>query len=1213
MGINLSKAHVRSEETEDLREDNTSAISVQNRQRSYEATDNPAIKMSKAHKSTQSVATSDELPKVPFPGTDTPPKITTEIDYEAADAETSMPSPAEMAMEKLGNRSQLVRLGLAKPENVVDTTSRKYRYETSEETQALKEMTTSPLPPERSFSNLLYTNDAKFIRDYIIPEMPDKVNSKGEEDPEGSPSMLKKVFETPLIGPSMFTSLMNLAGSMEYGDAAFTDSLTDFFTAFEKNMPDTYDNINKVTIGSSAKPEQAAKKLKNELYNFIIASEAIPVLGTPAKLAREYRDVANQMSKRLKIDMAKTMSAKQKAEKDALAKRVAAEHRQISSDFIKEFEQKIGARSKLNIDEIIDESKIISVKKKGILTIDPEKARAVGKQNLEDINGAPVDILAAAKDAEDGKEVADFLEFAGDGISLNVLKPEKMDAFTAAASDIIAKQPDLYNPKKRLVDNLFEMSVNQELLPTGELLTILNKYDLSYEDYTTMVLGSASDAGRVLQKFAQISKRNKPKNEIRNQKEAALLDNQGAIMNFVRRTENIRRGLLVSQIATASRNLTSAGIRAPLEGLQNVMDTALYNMGQEGVIKGLKSFLSKANWDDSFRHMRYMMDLKNSGEVKAYTDYILDRPELSQQFDMMFNQINEVRRHTGAGTGGKLDKTLTAIEAGVDVLNTPNRWQEYLVRRGAFLGELERLAKNEYGIDLIDELNAGKLQDLLNDSPDIIGDKRSFKQLVADATEKALDITYAKQPDTRIFREATSFITRNGLTVVTPFPRFMFNSMELFGNYSFGALQPMSRKVLGVAMKDKRGPLTAKERKQVSRNLIGVGILGAAMHYRNDEEAPTDYKMLKTAEGKEMDTTPQSPILRQALWIAEAVIRIKDGSFERWADIKDAKETFLGVNVRVGAGDAIFNDVADMIATADATSAEAFGSTLGTVFGEYASTYLTPLNQLIDAQRGTGERGLEYRDVREEPVLQEDAPSTFLDAAVKSAKEPFNRRAYTTLFSPEDEEQYPLRETLFQKGGSSKRVLPLLKVFTGVGLTSESSETGKFLERLGFRDYKLRTRTISPGFQRYETKVLRELLPSAVSLVKDPAFISEQRKMYAASDKRKPAKTFIEDAQARAVVDILSGYKREIEDIMIGENEEGIVDPVSGNPIDIKLSSYLSTLQKFRRLKPSERRDALNKLPFLIKTAGLGPEKPNMAKETHLNMMLEYIKSTKLK
>ena len=46
------------------------------------------------------------------------------------------------------------------------------------------------------------------------------------------------------------------------------------------------------------------------------------------------------------------------------------------------------------------------------------------------------------------------------------------------------------------------------------------------------------------------------------------------------RLEGIRRGGLVSQLATAARNVTSAGIRAPLDTLGNVMDTALYNAGE---------------------------------------------------------------------------------------------------------------------------------------------------------------------------------------------------------------------------------------------------------------------------------------------------------------------------------------------------------------------------------------------------------------------------------------------------------------------------------------------------------------------------------------------------------------------------------------------------------------------------------------------------------
>ena len=59
-----------------------------------------------------------------------------------------------------------------------------------------------------------------------------------------------------------------------------------------------------------------------------------------------------------------------------------------------------------------------------------------------------------------------------------------------------------------------------------------------------------------------------------------------------------------------------------------------------------------------------------------------------------------------------LDKVLTEGEDAVMALNIPNRWQEFLVRRGAFLGELERLVKREYKIDFIDALNQGKIREI---------------------------------------------------------------------------------------------------------------------------------------------------------------------------------------------------------------------------------------------------------------------------------------------------------------------------------------------------------------------------------------------------------------------------------------------------------------------------------------------------------------------
>jgi hypothetical protein len=132
----------------------------------------------------------------------------------------------------------------------------------------------------------------------------------------------------------------------------------------------------------------------------------------------------------------------------------------------------------------------------------------------------------------------------------------------------------------------------------------------------------------------------------------------------------------------------------------------------------------------------------------------------------MFNNLNEIQELTGRGKGGAVDNVLSGLEDVTDVLNTPNRWQEYLIRRGAFFGELERLTKREYKIDLIDALQDGKLNDLLNDASSVKPEgARSFVNIVDDAVTKSLDVTYAKQPDIPVFRSTSQFITRNGLTV----------------------------------------------------------------------------------------------------------------------------------------------------------------------------------------------------------------------------------------------------------------------------------------------------------------------------------------------------------------------------------------------------------------------------------------------------------------
>ena len=547
--------------------------------------------------------------------------------------------------------------------------------------------------------------------------------------------------------------------------------------------------------------------------------------------------------------------------------------------------------------------------------------------------------------------------------------------------------------------------------------------------------------------------------------------------------------------------------------------------------------------------MRYMFD--NPKETKETVDFILEQPELAKQFDLLFNNINEIQKATGRGKGGPLDGVLSIGEDAVDVLNTPNRWQEFLVRRGAFLGELERLTKREYGVDLMDTLNKGKIRDLLNDASNVRPQgARSFTDIVADATNKALDVTYAKQPDIPVFRSTSNFIVRNGLTVVLPFPRFMFNSMELMGQYAGGASIPLARKVANIVSLGKvgKGKLTMKDRQRISRNLIGIAVAGAAYQYRTSEDAPSDYKELNTGDGTVLNVTPQYPI-RQFMYLGEAIKRTMDGTFDDWFKVKEFNETFVGTNLRTGVGQSIINDIVSLTEGSDLTKGESAGKAIGGALGNYLSTWAVPFAQLIEAQRAVGDRGLTYKDVAEDPTL--DFQSTFM----KELERPFKQRGFTT--SAEEEEKAPKREFLFQE--EKKRVSPITRVLFGLNLSTADSSEGEYLKELGFTDYELGSRSKVPSVKRFENKTLREILPAIVEFARDreKELISDYDNASDATQKEFTEKEYI-FADIKPIIDAkIKSMKTLIAKGSVGETTD-----------------YVRALTKYRKLKRADRKKA---------------------------------------
>ena len=786
----------------------------------------------------------------------------------------------------------------------------------------------------------------------------------------------------------------------------------------------------------------------------------------------QLKKLQDTKKKKYDISRVKAANATDAAAKREATSKVAETNRVLRDKMIRELEDTKG---------II----ISKVAKDGLKEIDPELARVESKKLTEKLAKDAEIQAATAKAAQRGVFDEDQLNAieairsatSQDGLFNSMLKAESLDSIVAVAADFQKTfGVKIGGGGKTVIDDLFELTVDKNLIGDPRLLDTLAKHQMTFEDYVMTIVGSGSDAGRLMNKLSQISKNNMHKTDFEKQIDAERKATQGSIRNLVLRIENIRRGALVSQVATAARNLTSGVIRMPLEGVANIMDDALYHAGQGNYGKAV-GMIKPANWRGSFTGLKLMS--KDAVASKQFTDLILKQPEFAANMDLMFNQLNEMRRHVGQGSGGKLDSVLSVMEKTVDIINTPNRMQEFLVRRGAFLGELERLVRLEWDIDLIDALDKGKLRDMIANSSSVKPagkNVRSFSSLVDSATNKALDITYAKQPDLEIFRNLASFITNNGLTTIIPFPRFMFNSIELVAQYAGGASIPMTRKMMKMVGGKSQRAMTEAERKYVSRNITGLGIVGAAYMYRSDKtlapETDSDYKLLKWG-GNVLDTTPIFP-MRQFMYMGEAVKRLKDGTFDDWFDYRETVQTFTGSNLRTGNGNMMFDDIAAIVSSEDYLAQRDLGKTVGRALGNYLSTFAVPFAQIIDAERAAGLIPKTFQDVVEEPSIEN---SSFIEEFVR----PFNQRGYSqeallTGAGVFDEKEYPEREFVLSDNKRRSGGQLLAKVVGGLNLSSADPEYGQFYKNLGYTDFKLGSRSKSPAVRRFENRYMREVL-----------------------------------------------------------------------------------------------------------------------------------------
>jgi len=850
------------------------------------------------------------------------------------------------------------------------------------------------------------------------------------------------------------------------------------------------------------------------------------------KLVKAAGKVSKIQNRRLNINKAKNAEIIVAAEKAKNASALAKENKAIKEELIIDYEVQIGARDTNDVSKILDKDKLISTtldkngKETGVLRIDYDKARIVGLKiadaEFSKSKGVIIDDdTLNLKGALTGqkKQITvppeDFkstLNLKPDDLLGPILLPDKIDPLIAIASELRKNNPNLFQGKMT-IDGLLNATVKGDLIATDELLGLLNKYDLTLEEYVTMVVGSASRAGQVLQKVAMIKGKKLGttlRSEILDSKDIAK---RGHWKQLGLRTIDIGRGALVSMWATMVRNVESTLIRAPMESLANIPNTMLYHLTNDGLLKGSLNLTKTSNWRGTLSNSTYLFD---NLDVRDYVDYIIKRPEFANNFDALFTQISEIKRLKGpsvAPTNKAIraaDYLVTAGEDLVETLNIFNRWQDHVTRSTYFLHAMERLVKRNYNnLDLVEELNKGRMKEFLTDAPTIMTkDSKPFAELIAEATEIARNATYSNMPHFSLFKALTRGITKTGLTAFIAFPRFVFTSLELVSQYGAGMALPLLKRTMGLVQEGKglkyaTRRLDERDLEDISRNLVGLSMLITASIYRRKEkdrpamfqgyigDPHPNYKYINTSEGEAIDITPQFP-LRQMLFISEYINRSKYlgsdtitgstvGSF------KEFMETFAGATLRTGRTTTIIEDFYTAVGGGDEAKWDKIAKGGGTLLGNFVQRYGVPIGQIVDLERslskipyiniGKNNELIEYglkdnprvSDIKDtSPVYKTNDP---INNAIKAFKRPFRSRFEG------DTNEYRNKTFVLDPEGK-KRIKPFSKFLLGLSYYQNNPPDSLFLEEYGFTEWTSGSKETNPQVRAFENKLMSSLIPN---------------------------------------------------------------------------------------------------------------------------------------
>ncbi len=614
----------------------------------------------------------------------------------------------------------------------------------------------------------------------------------------------------------------------------------------------------------------------------------------------------------------------------------------------------------------------------------------------------------------------------------------------AKVSDQLFTEGGVVRDPKRLAADQIADLVATDKLSLPQIQRVLTEAKVTPIEFAnSLFLPGTANATTRLEKLGAFSQRvggllkKLPEEDHRAWKDFAetsrTIDEWQFARSYYQRGTNLWRGLLVSQPATAIRNLETQLGRLPLDALVDTVDrlTPRWFGG------------SATKFTDPWPSVEAFFNVFRRGG-KAEVDSILkDLPDdYSKLFGNFAADVSKRNREMGKslGTGSRADRLFTRAEDSVDVLNTLNQLQEFHTRRAVFL------ANHHNG------------------------------KSVAQSIDKALEVTFAQTPKSETGKAFVELVNKlPGAAFAIPFPRFLANSLKFSFDYSPGGflklLTPNELRAIG-----------AGDSTTIAKATVGTGMLYTAYQLRDSKFAGEKwYEVRLPGTDRLIDARPFAPFSAY-LFVADWLKRRDEGTLPKDGGVKDAAEA-IGLGYRGPAPLDLIKEAITEIRSGGESGLPKLEKLAGQVVGGLA----TPLQTIKDLLNGFEASPL--RDTGAEPLLG----PTLAKVPTREGDLPSLPAAVSATSSATPTREAPLLRQLTgisltqPKNAAEKELARLgyspVDVFHGLGNVADNRTLKSLMGPLV--EQGLSAVVESPGYKSLSTAVKKTVVDEVLKVIRE--------------------------------------------------------------------------------------------------------------------------------